>query len=95
MISVPKKLRQQGYGPDYKLLPDVLRQSCVARTLRSLAFYLEQLGKDYPEELPELSDQDIGELGREWMNAHIVDPDEAKRTYEFNKGSKLHSLICL
>ena len=95
MIYVPKTLRDEGYGPDYKLLPDDERKLCVGLALKSLAFYLEQLGKDYPEELPELSDQNVDELGREWRNAHKVDPEEAKRTYDFNKGSKLDSLICL
>ena len=87
MIWVPQILRDQGHGKDYTKLPPHLQETCEGMALRKLAYYLEQSGKDYPEELPELSDFQYGELSREWQNAHKMRPDETERIYNSNKSS--------
>ena len=54
MIVVPHKLRKQGYDSDWRKLPDQLVPVAQQYTLRKLAYYLEQEGRDYPAELPDL-----------------------------------------
>ncbi len=54
MMVVPPKLRKKGYDADWRKLPDELVHVTQQYTLRKLAFYLEQEGRDYPAELPDL-----------------------------------------
>ena len=55
--------------------------------MKKLAFYLEQQGCDYPEELPPLPEDLELELSNDWIHAHKADPDESFRTYNNNKSS--------
>ena len=94
MITVPKTLREKGYPSDWKKLPKRKKETCEVRALKQLAYYLDQLGKDYPVELPELSDKDFAELGEECLNSHIMDSNVAKIIYERQKSSE-HSMISI
>ena len=51
MITVPKRLQNQGYSFNYNHLSENQKGICEEITLRKLPRFLEEQGKDYPPEL--------------------------------------------
>ena len=88
MMTIPQKLYKQGLrGRNYMRFSDNNKSVTEKHTLKKLAFYLEQQGCDYPEELPPLPEDLELELSNDWIHAHKADPDESFRTYNNNKSS--------
>ena len=87
IIWVPQKLRDAGYGKIYSKLPADKKEIAEQHCLRYLAFWLEQNGRDYPPELPRLTEENEHELCREFQHAHEMKPEEADDLYNRNKSS--------
>ena len=84
MIVVPKELLKAGYSKNWRQLPDNLKPLAEQYTLRKLAYYLEENGKEYPPELPPLTESNKFILNAEWRHAHEMEPNEASRIFNAN-----------
>ena len=89
MIVVPKELLKKGHSKDWRQLPNNLKPLAEQYTLRKLAFYLEENGKEYPPELPPLTESNKFLLHAEWLHAHEMESDEATRIFNANIASTL------
>ena len=88
MITVPKEIREADQCVDYKKLSNErYKKTCEQHTLRQLALFLEKQGKDYPPELPELTEENEHELTREFLFSHQLDSSVAEETYKKNTDS--------
>ena len=91
MMILPKRYFKK--YKKYHSVPDNLKYVVEQHTLRQLAFFLEQEGVDYPEELPVLDDENKHQLTEEYIHAHRRDPDKSTRRYDEHLASTTYSFF--